>query len=84
MTCPWSATGKAGTKASEELATDVTGSPFVTLTDMAGAFGSRLLTGACGEKYIPLAPESAMPVCRSGVEHCCNLGGSLMESEESA
>ena len=46
MICPRSASGlNAGTEASDALATDVSGSPFATLTDIVGVFELRFSTG---------------------------------------
>jgi len=36
--------------------------PVAVPTAMEGALGLRLQTGAAGEKYIPVAPESTIPV----------------------
>ena len=47
---------------------------------MGGACGSLLLTGASGAKYIPVAPESMMPVlagasCECGACEGLQVGG---------
>jgi hypothetical protein len=67
ITCPCIATGgRDGAEASIALATDRTGRPFVMQTPTEGAVGLRFATGALDAKYMPLAPESAMPVWEVG------------------
>ena len=65
ITCPCiAAGGRDGAEASVALATDRTGRPTRTPTE--GAIGLRLATRALDAKYMPLAPELAMPVWEVG------------------
>ncbi len=51
MTWPcMAAEGREGTKASVALATDLSGSPFATLTQTVGDCGLRFATGALDKK----------------------------------